>query len=81
MWELRDGLHPEWWLLPTPEDLTLPHTDSIKSAAFDATFYVHKVVSSIISMTTGGIIASLHHNVHKLLYLMCICTCEITYGA
>ena len=42
LWELRDGLHSEWWKVPAPDDICLPHTSS-RDTAVDATFHVHQV--------------------------------------
>lgn len=42
LWELTDGLYSEWWQLPVPDDLSLPHIDT-REVAIDASFYVHQV--------------------------------------
>ena len=46
LWELRDGIHSEWWELPVPDDISLPHTGT-KQVAIDASFYVHQVCIDI----------------------------------
>lgn len=43
LWELTDGLYSEWWELPAPDDLSLPHT-ATREVAIDASFYVHQVI-------------------------------------
>ena len=42
VWELRDGQHSDWWKLPIPDDIDLPHTNN-RTTITDANFYVHQV--------------------------------------
>ena len=42
LWDLKDGLHSEWWKLPVPDDIRRLLSTST-CIAIDVNFYVHQV--------------------------------------